>query len=177
MNFVIRTAIPPMTAASSVAAEMHRIHRNVPLNRVRPFSAIIALETATSRFVMQLLMLLAGLALILAATGLFGLLSYLVAQRRREIGIRVALGAFPRQVLALVIREGLPLLVVGIVCGLALSALAARLLGTLLHGVTATDPLTYAAVVGAMALTSLFAMVVPVRAALRIDPATALRQE
>jgi putative ABC transport system permease protein len=177
MNFVIRTAIPPMNAASGVAAELRRMDRNLPLNRVRPLSAYIAIETATSRFVMQLLMLLAGLALILATSGLFGLLSYLVDQRRREIGIRVALGAFPRQVLALVVREGLPLLAIGIACGLALSTLAARLLGTLLHGVTATDPATYAAVVVAVALTSLFAMVAPVRAALGIDPSTALRQE
>jgi ABC-type antimicrobial peptide transport system permease subunit len=75
------------------------------------------------------------------------------------------------------VREGLPLLAIGIACGLELSTVAARLLGTLLHGVTATDPVTYAAVVVAVALTSLFAMVAPVRAALRIDPSTALRQE
>jgi hypothetical protein len=95
MNFVIRTAIPPMNAASGVAAESRRMDRNLPLNRVRPLSAYIAIETATSRFLMQLLMLLAGLALILATSRIFGLLSYLVNQRRREIGIRVVLGAFP----------------------------------------------------------------------------------
>jgi predicted permease len=177
MNFVIRTAIPPMNAAAGVAAELRRMDRNLPLNRVRPLSDYIAIETATSRFLMQLLMLLAALALILATSGLFGLLSFLVNQRRREIGIRVALGAFPRQVLTLVMRQGLPLLALGIGCGLAFSALAARLLGTLLHGVTATDPVTYAAVVVALALTSLSAMVAPVHAALRIDPSTALRQE
>ncbi len=177
MNFVIRTAIPPMNAAPTVAAELRRMDRNLPLNRVRPLSALITLETATTRFLMQLLILLAGLALILAASGLFGLLSYLVAQRRREIGIRIALGAFPRQVLVLVLREGAPLVGVGIAIGLALSGFAARYLGTLLHGVTATDPVTYAAVASLVALTALLAMLAPARAALRVDPSTALRQE
>jgi len=177
MNFVIRTAIPPMNAAPAVAAEIRRMDRNLPLTRVRPLSALVTLETATNRFLMQLLVLLAALALILAASGLFGLLSYLVAQQRREIGIRVALGAFPRQVLALVLREGASRVAGGIVVGLALSLFAARLLTSLLHGVTATDPITYIAVTVVVALTALLAMLAPARAALRVDPSTALRQE
>ena len=126
MNYIVRTAIPPMSAAPAIAAELHRLDRNLPLNRVRPLSAMISIETSSSRFLMQLLMLLAALALILSASGLFGLLSYLVAQRRREIGIRVALGAFPYQVLLLVLREGAPLIAIGIAIGLALSRFAAR---------------------------------------------------
>jgi len=177
MNFVIRTAVPPMSVVAGVAAELRRMDRDLPLTRVRPLSAIVQIETSTSRFVMQLLMLLAGLALVLAASGLAGLLSYLVAQRRREIGIRVALGAVPRQVLGVVLREGVVLVGMGVASGVLLSAWAARLLGKLLHGVTATDPVTYVLVVLAVAAVAMMAMAAPARAAMKVDPAVTLRQE
>jgi len=116
-------------------------------------------------------------ALLLAAVGVYGLISYSVAQRTREIGIRVALGARPSQVTVPIVREGLALTTIGVAIGLAGSFAATRLLATFLFGVDATDPLTFIAVAALLLAVAFAASYLPSRRALRVDPLTALRAE
>jgi putative ABC transport system permease protein len=126
---------------------------------------------------MMLLAVFAGVALVLAATGIFGVLSYAVAQRTREIGIRMALGAPGRRVLALVVREAMVLAASGVLAGIVAAWWLSRLLNSLLFGVTPRDPLTYVGVAATLALVALLAAYVPARRATRVDPVVALRAE
>jgi putative ABC transport system permease protein len=119
----------------------------------------------------------AATALVLAAIGVYGLISYSVAQRTREIGIRVALGARPGQVVAPIVREGMTLAVIGVALGIAGAAAVTRLIASFLFGVEPNDPLTFAAVAALLLLVALLASYVPSRRALRVDPLTALRAE
>ena len=128
-------------------------------------------------FVMQLLSGFAAVAVLLASIGLYGVVSYTVAQRTREVGIRVALGARPGDVVRLVLSRGAALVLLGLAAGLAAALVTTRFLGTLVFGVSPEDPVTLATAVGVLAAVALGAHVFPVRRALRVDPATALRQE
>jgi putative ABC transport system permease protein len=116
-----------------------------------------------------------GLGTMLAAIGLYGVIAYSVARRTREIGIRVALGAHPSQVLGMVMRQGLALAAVGAVIGAALAALAARLLSGVMYGVGAADPAAWGAAVAALLLAAALANYIPARRAMPVDPVTALR--
>ena len=127
--------------------------------------------------VMTLLAGFAGAALLLAAIGIYGVISYAVAQRTREIGVRLALGAQRRDVTRLVMRQGLRLTVAGIVLGTVVAVGASRVLSTLLYGVTAGDPLTYMGVAALLGLVAAIAAHVPARRAARVDPMVALRAE
>ena len=118
-----------------------------------------------------------GLALVLAAVGLYGVVSYVVSQRQREIGVRVALGAPPGGVVALMLRRGMTPVVVGLAVGVVVALFATRLLGALLYGVSATDPTTYVAVALLLATVGLLASWIPSRRAARVDPTVALRAE
>jgi ABC-type antimicrobial peptide transport system permease subunit len=148
-----------------------------------PFADITSLEAAVERNVDQprframLIVIFALLALALAAVGVYGLISYTVAQRTREIGIRVALGAAPRQVIVPVIREGIMLALAGIGIGLAGALVAARALSAFLFGVGASDPLTFSGVALLMLLVAIVASYIPSRGALNVDPLVALRAE
>jgi len=125
---------------------------------------------------MQLMTFFGLAALLLAATGLYGVLSYVVNQRRREVGIRIALGAQPRQVMALVVvRQGLAPIAVGMVLGLAAAMAAARLLTARLYEISPVDPVVYASVTGILVLTAILASAVPARRAATVDPVIALR--
>ncbi len=121
MNFLLKTSVPPLSVAPEAAKRIRQIDPQLPLNHVQPFTAIRDKETAEARFLTMLLSFLAGLAVVLAASGLFGLLGYMVTQQRREIGVRMALGAVPRQVLAGVMREGAALIAVGLISGAVLA--------------------------------------------------------
>lgn len=154
-----------------------RVNKSVPLGNPRTMQDCIARSLRQRRFTMILLAIFAGVALLLAAIGLYGVISYSVAQRTRELGIRIALGAQKRDVLGLVLREGMTLVAIGVALGLVLSLGAMRLLSSLLFGVGATDPFTFAALSLALAAIALVACLVPARRASAVDPMVALRAE
>jgi putative ABC transport system permease protein len=137
----------------------------------------VAVRLARPRFTAVLLNWLAGMALLLAGVGIFGVTAYAVAQRTRELGLRVALGARPRDILLLVVWHGLKLAALGIVPGLLVALLMTRWLSGLLYGVSASDPLTYAGVALLTACVALLACLVPARRATKVDPMVALRHE
>jgi len=161
-------------AARRIVAE---VDPEVAVFGVEPLQNTVARSVSRQRFTMLLLGLFAGLALLLAAIGIHGVLSYGVAQRTREIAIRMALGERPRSVRTLVVGEALALGVAGLVAGIAGAYALTRLLTALLFGVTATDPLTFAAVPVVLLLVSLAASYAPARRATRVDPASALKAE
>jgi ABC-type antimicrobial peptide transport system permease subunit len=138
---------------------------------------VISDSTARQNFNMLLLTIFAGLALLLAAIGIYGLMSYTVEQRTQELGIRMALGAGQNDMLKLIVRQGMLLAGIGVVIGLAASFGLNRLLATLLFGVKATDPITYAAVAIVLVAVAFLACYIPARRATKIDPLVALRYE
>jgi ABC-type antimicrobial peptide transport system permease subunit len=177
MQLLVRADAGPGAVRALVQARLHSLDADLPLGETRALGDVVAGQTAEPRFRATLLLTFAGLALVLAAVGLYGLIGYTVANRKREIGIRVALGATARQVVGPIVREGLTLGALGIAIGLAASLAATRVLAAFLFGVTATDPLTFAGVAGLLLAVAFAASVVPARRALKVDPVTALRAE
>ncbi|MGH7443648.1 MAG: ABC transporter permease [Longimicrobiales bacterium] len=175
MNIVVRTQNQPLALTSRLRDELQAIDANLPLDEIRTLDSIVAASVAQPRFYMVLLLLFAAVALVLAAVGIFGVMSFVVAQRRQEIGIRMALGAPNANVLRLVVGHALALTAAGIVIGLAAAFALTHLLDSLLFGVAATDAV---ALFGATALlggTAFIASYLPARRAARMDPLTALR--
>jgi putative ABC transport system permease protein len=177
MSVVARSTGGTAAVAAAIRSEVRALDRDLPLDEVRPLSAVVSDSVAEPRFRMVVLGTFALTALLLAAVGLYGLISYSVAQRTREIGIRVALGARPGQVTGPIVREGLRLAMFGIAIGLAGAFAATRLLATFLFDIDATDPLTFAVVAGLLLAVALAASYVPARRVLGIDPLSALRAE
>lgn len=177
IHVVVRTAGGPAVLKEFVARTIRAIDARVPLGRVRTMEEILSASLAFHRFLMVLLVSFAGLAVALAAVGIYGVMSYLVTQSTREIGLRVALGALPWQVLGVVIRHGMLLAGLGAVVGVAGSLALTRLLGSQLYGVTPTDALTLGGVTALLLLVALAACVIPARRATRVDPMVALRYE
>jgi putative ABC transport system permease protein len=177
MSIVAKTTGDPMALAAAVRAEVRALDPHLPVAQVRPMTEIVATSLSEPRFTSVLFGVFAGLALLLAAIGVYGVLSYLVTLRTREIGIRVAVGAGPRDVLRLVLGRGLALSVGGIVAGLIAAVPLARLVATLLYEVSALDPLTFVAVPIVLSVVALVASALPARRATRVDPVTALKSE
>ena len=173
----VRSAAPAATLAPSIAEAVRRVHPALLAADIRPMEGLIAESVAGSRFQAALLSSFAALALLLSALGLYGLVSYGAALRRREIGIRIALGAGGRQIFRLVTGGGLRLVAWGLVLGSAAALAATRLLESLLFGVRPSDPPTYAAIAAVMLAVGLAAGAVPARRAARTDPIEALRSE
>jgi putative ABC transport system permease protein len=176
-NLIIRTKAGPEALATAVREEMGRIDRDIPLRLVRSMEGVIADSLWRARLAAWLLGLFAVLAAALAAAGLYGVMSYSVNQRVREIGLRMALGAEAADVLRMVIGEGFKLTFVGLSLGLAAAFAFSRFIASQLFGVTATDPLTYAGVALLLALVALIACYLPARRAARTEPVVALRCE
>ena len=177
MTWVVKTTVQPLTLMSAVRKEVLAVDSQLALAHERSLEQVFAESMASQSFNMTLLCVFAGIALLLAAIGIYGTLSYSVEQRSQEIGIRMALGAQAADVRAMVVRQGMGLAGLGIVIGLAGALGLSRLLTTLLFGVQPNDPLTFAAIGGAIALVALVACWLPARRATRVDPLVALRYE
>ena len=174
---MVRSATPGAALAPVLREEVRRVHPALAAARIRPVEQLVDESVAAPRFHASLLSGFAGLALLLAALGLFGLVSYSAAMRRREIGIRIALGASPRDVFASVAGGGVRLVALGLALGAAASLAASRLVAGLLFEVQPADPYTYAAIAAVMLATGFAAGAIPARRAARVDAASALRAE
>jgi putative ABC transport system permease protein len=177
LTYVIRTAGPPANAAPAVRAALHELDPNVPAEDVGTMDHWVTRSMSDRRDPMLVLTIFAALAVTIAAVGVYAVLSFGVSQRTREIGVRMALGAQPREVLSMVLGGGMRLTLIGITLGVIGGAIATRALDKLLFHVQPTDPLTIGAVALLLGIVALVAMYVPARRAARVDPVVALRSE
>ena len=177
MFVALRTSVNPETTFNAVRTAVHAEDVSLPLFNVQTMDQRVTASLGTRRFSMGLLAGFAAVALLMAAIGIYGVMAYSVAERRQEIGIRMALGARGRDVLALVLGQGLALTAIGAAVGLGAAFGMTRLLSTMLFGVTSTDPLTFAAIPVILICVSLVAVLVPARRATQVDPIVALRTE
>lgn len=177
MNIVLRTTQDSRSVTASAREAIHSIDPDLPLANVRTLSAIVSSSMNEPLFSALLLAAFGGLALLLATIGMYGVISYSVAQRTQEIGIRMVLGARPRSVFRMVLRQGARLAVLGIAIGLVAALAATRVMNSFLYGVGATDPLTFAAVSLLLFGVALLACYIPARRAMNVHPMAALRHE
>src|ERR1041384_979647 len=177
MTYLLRTSVNPVSLGESARSAVASIDGNIPMSNVKTMDRIVYDSVSPFRFNMFLLALFAAVALVLTIVGVYGVMNYAVAQRTREIGIRMALGADPGQVRGLILRQGMTLSAVGLGIGVAACYGVTRLLSSLLYGVSATDPVTFAAVAVLLAVVSLVACYLPARRATKVDPLVALRYE
>jgi predicted lysophospholipase L1 biosynthesis ABC-type transport system permease subunit len=176
-DIVVRSSVSPESLTQAARAEFRALDPNLPLFTIRTLAVTVQLNLARQRFAMQLLGAFALLALALAAIGLYGVLSYAVSQRTREIGLRMALGARAGDVIRMTLNESMRLVMIGAGLGFALSLAAGRVMTNLLYGVTATDPLTIACALVLLGVVALSACWLPARRAAKADPMAALRAE
>jgi len=177
MTFTVRTNSNPANSISAVTAAIHQVGPDLPVVEVMSMNDVIAQSVSPQRFNMQLLACFAGLALVLAAVGIYSVLSYTVRRRVREIGIRMALGASHNDVVRMVLTDGLKPILLGVVLGLAAALALSSVVASLIYGVHATDPLTFAAVALLLLLVGVFATILPAYRATRIEPVQILREE
>jgi putative ABC transport system permease protein len=177
MEVVLRTTGDPLSLSNAVRKAVWEIDRDLPIPAIQTMVQVMSERVAQRRLNMMLLGLFALVALILAAVGIYGVMSYTVTQRTNEIGIRMALGAKAGDVLLLVVRQGMSLVLLGVVIGLAATFALTRLMANLLFGVRATDPITFAAIAALLTGVALLACWIPARRAANVDPMDALRYE
>ncbi|MGE3190329.1 MAG: ABC transporter permease [Vicinamibacterales bacterium] len=177
MNVVIRSALPPASLRGIVDEAVRAADPTLPVIRFRAMDEVFAESVSRPRLLANLLGVFAGLALLLAAIGTYGVLSYMVTERRREIGIRMALGAARGSVLQMVMGQGMAITAVGLVAGIAGAVALNRLLASLLFGVAPGDPVTLAGVAATIVVVALVACFIPARRATRVDPMLVLREE
>jgi len=177
MSVMVRASSNPVSLLGAIQNEVWAIDENVPVSNVKTADQILANSIAQPRFSLLLLAVFAALALILAAVGIYGVMAYSITQRTREIGIRMALGAKQRDVLAMVLSEGFKFALIGIGIGLAGAFAITRVMTSLLYGVSTTDPIIYAVVPVILAVVALVACFIPARRATKVDPMVALRYE
>jgi putative ABC transport system permease protein len=180
MIIIVRTAAAPDSIAGAIRYAMQGLDPDVAIADMRPLEDVVSASIAQRSFMAMLLAIFAGIALLLATFGIYGVLAYAVTQRVREIGMRMALGADRRTVLKQVIADGLRLILPGVAAGTvgaAAAAAATHLLEGLLFGVEAIDPLTFFAIAAFLTLTGILACCIPARKAASVDPVVALRNE
>jgi predicted permease len=177
MKFVIRTVDEPLGLAAAIRREMLSLEPTLPVTQIRSMDQVVGRSISQQRFNMLLVGTFAGLGLLLAAIGVYGVVSYTVSQRTNEIGIRMALGASVGDVFKLIITQGITPALIGIVIGTGGALALTRLMDTMLFGVSATDPLTFGSVAVLLVAAALVACILPARRAMRVDPMIALRYE
>jgi putative ABC transport system permease protein len=177
MNIVLRTSLGPAALAPTIQGIVRGMDPSLPVVRLRSMEDVFVESVSRPRFLALLLGIFAGLALLLAAVGAYGVLSYLVTERRQEIGVRMALGASRSAVLGMILRQGLVLTGIGLAIGIAGALVLTRLLGSLLFGVGPADPLALAAGGAFMTAVAVVACLIPARRATRVDPIVVLRAE
>jgi putative ABC transport system permease protein len=177
MSLVVKTSGDPMSVVGSVRREISALDPALPVADVRTMDDVVGATLSTPRFTGVLMIVFATVALALSAIGIYGVLSYVVSRRTREIGIRVAIGAGRSQVLRLVLGQGLALTFTGVVIGLGIAVWGAQLMRPMLHGVSPGDPVTFAAVAGLLMVVAILASLMPALRATRVDPVVALKAE
>lgn len=177
LSWCVRSEMDPNSLRTAIQKEFQAVDGQMPISKVRTMDQVIAEGVSRQNFNMLLLSIFAGIALILAAIGIYGLMSYSVEQQTQEIGIRMALGAGKPQVLRLIIRQGMMPACAGVMAGLVFAFGLTRLLASLLYGVKASDPLTFSAVAVVLTGVALFSTYIPARRATNVDPLIALREE
>jgi predicted permease len=176
-SLLVRTGMDPRSVAASVRGEIWKVDPEIPVQQMKTMEEVISESAAPRRFQMQLVLLFSGAALLLASLGIYGVVSYTVAQRTNEIGVRVALGARSSDVYGMVLRQGLAPVLAGLIAGVAGALALGQLLRSLLFEVSPADPLTIGAVVVVLAGMAALACTLPARRATRVDPMSALRYE
>jgi putative ABC transport system permease protein len=174
---IVRTSVDPLTLAIPVRNAIWSVNKDQPVANIDSMEHIVAEAVARQRFSMLLLAIFAGLALVLAAVGIYGVMSYTVAQQTREIGIRIALGAKRRDVLAMTVKQGLRLVGLGLVIGLPSAFILTRVMSSLLFGISAADPITFLSISLVVLAVALLASYIPALRATKVDPMIALRAQ
>jgi ABC-type antimicrobial peptide transport system permease subunit len=177
LYFVIRTTGDPKSVISMVRAEILELDKEQPITNIKSLEERLSESIAQRRFNMLMLSIFAGVAMILAAVGIYGIMSYIVAQRTHEIGIRMALGARAKDILILVLSQGMALTAIGLGIGLIATLALTRIITTLLYGVSPTDPLILVAISALLAVIAFLACSISARKAIKVDPVIALREE
>ena len=177
MVMVVRTEADPLGYVAAIKEAVQKIDKDQPIASIKPMTAYLAQSVAQRRFNMLLLAIFAGLALLLAAVGIYGVISYSVAQRQREVGIRMALGARPGHVLLLIVRQGMRPALLGLVAGIFAAAVLTRYMRSLLFQVSTNDPVVFIGVALVLALVAAVACFLPARRAAYLDPVVTLRSE
>jgi predicted permease len=176
-TFEVRTSANPATIVPAVRSMVSQLDNNLPLSNIRTESELIEGSLFQERLIARLSSFFGGLSILLACVGLYGLLSYEVTRRTREVGVRMALGAQPRDILRFIVGQGVGLSAVGSVIGILAALGVTRYLASLLYGVRPADPLTFAAVTSLLTAVALLASYLPARRATKVDPMVALRYE
>jgi putative ABC transport system permease protein len=174
---VIRTAVEPMSLATSVRNAIWSVDKDQPVSNIESMEQIVAAAVARQRFSMLLLAIFAGLALVLAAVGIYGVMSYSVTQQTHEIGIRIALGAKRGDVLKMTLAQGLKLVALGLGSGLIIAFVLTRVMASMLFGISATDPITFLSISFVLLAVALLASYIPALRATHVDPMIALRAQ
>ena len=177
LAWCIRSATDPNSMRTAVQREFQAVDGQMPISKIRPMQEVIAQGVSRQHFNMLLLSIFAGIALVLAAIGIYGLMSYTVEQQTQELGIRMALGAGQREILALVVREGMTPTLIGVATGILIAFGLTKVLASLLYGVKASDPLTFGTVAAILLVVAFLSTCFPARQAAKVDPAQALRTE
>jgi ABC-type lipoprotein release transport system permease subunit len=177
MYVLLKTTVDPLTLTSSARQAVRQLDPQLAITNIRSMEQLLDFSVAQQRFMMLLLAVFGGVALSLAAIGIYGIMSYAVKRRTREIGIRMALGGSPRDVVRLVVGQGMQLAVIGLGVGIIAALAATKLMADMLFGITPRDPVTFGTITVLLAAVALFASWIPARRAVRTDPTTALRTE